>query len=260
MSKNALKIKSNRLIILGVILFLLFTLARVPADWGAWLITRQPGLALSGVSGSLWKGQASLASLTIENQTITLGKLQWDLQFLSLLTLSPCVKVIASGQAQTFNGTVCSARGGVIIKDADASLPVSLVQAKIPVPVRGDLSIHFSELRLRGNILLKLAGNLNWSNAQASNQVQWIPLGSIAAEFTDNGKNGVRAKIFDLESEIDLALNIELRAPSGGSATGQIDVPQPLIDRYKLADVLAFVGPQAGQENGKTRYQIQQEF
>lgn len=260
MSKNASKIKNNRVIILGVILFLLFTLARVPADWGAWLITRQPGLALSGISGSLWKGQASMASLTIENQTITLGKLQWDLQLLSLITLSPCVKVIASGQAQTFNGTVCSARGGVIIKDADISLPVALAQAKIPVPVRGDLSVHFSELRLRGNILLKLEGNLNWSNAQASNQVQWIPLGSIAAEFTDNGKNGVRAKIFDLESDVDLALDLELRAPSGGSAKGQLDVPQTMIDRYRLADFLAFVGPQTTQEDGKTRYQIQQEF
>lgn len=258
MSKSAKK--NNGLILFGVILFLIFALTRVPAEWGAWLMTRQPGLAMSGVSGSMWKGQASLASLTLEGQTITLGKVQWDLQLLSLITLSPCVQVSASGQVQTFNGVVCTTRGGVIVKDADASFPVSLVQAKIPVPVRGDLSVHLTEMRLRGNILLKLAGNLNWSNAQASNQVQWIPIGSIAAEFTDNGKNGVRAKVFDLESEMDLAIDLELRAPNGGSAKGQLDVPQTIIDRYRLADFLAFVGPQAGQENGKTRYNIQQEF
>lgn len=261
MSQSISTIKKSRWIIFGVSLFIIFSLSRVPAEWGAWLLTRQPGLAMSGISGSLWKGQANVASLTIEGKTYTLGKLQWDLQLMSLLKLSPCVNLTVTGQAQSFNGTVCRLRSGAIaLKDADAVLPANLVQSKIPIQISGNFSAHFSELQLDGNVLLKLDGNLNWTNAQASNDVQWIPLGSFAAEFSDNGKNGIKAKLFDLDSEIDLALDLELRAPNGGAANGTLDMPQTIIDRYRLADFLAFLGPQTSQENGKSRYQIQQEF
>jgi general secretion pathway protein N len=259
MSQSTIKI--GRWIFLGVSLFFIFTITRVPAEWGAWLLTRQPGLALSGITGSMWKGQANVASLSIEGQQITLGKLTWDLQLLSLLKLSPCVKLVVSGQAQSFNGTVCSSLTGLIsIKDADINLPAKLVQSRIPIPIEGQFSIHLNQLRLKGNVLFDLAGNLNWSNAQANNDIQWIPLGSFAAKFTDNDRNGIKAKIFDLDSEIDLAVDLELLAPAGGSAQGKVALPQQFIDRYRLADFLAFVGPQSGEENGKVVYQVQQEF
>jgi general secretion pathway protein N len=261
MSQPSSTFKKGRWISFGVLLFIVFALMRVPADWGAWLLTRQPGLAMSGISGSLWKGQANVASLTLEGRTYTLGRLKWDLQLLSLLKLSPCIKLNVNGQAQSFNGTVCAKGGNAIsLKDADVTLPASLVQSKIPVPISGNFSAHFAELQLSGNVLQKLEGNLNWTNAQASNDLQWIPLGSFAAEFTDNGKNGIKAKLFDLESDIDLTVDLELRAPNGGSANGTLDMPQTMIDRYRLADFLAFLGPQSSQANGKSRYQIQQEF
>lgn len=261
MSQTHSALKPGRWISLGLILFLIFVVSRVPADWGAWLLTRQSGLALSGVNGTLWKGQASLASLQVEGQNFTLGKLNWDLQLLSLLKLSPCVKLTVSGQAQSFNGIVCSSLNGVLtLKDADVNLPAKLVQSRIPIPINGQFSAHLTQLKLQGNILLDLAGNLSWTNAQANNQVQWIPLGSFAAEFTDNEKNGIKAKVFDLDSQVDLNLDLELRAPSGGSAQGTLHIPQNFIEQYRLADFLAFVGPQSGQENGKAIYKIQQEF
>jgi general secretion pathway protein N len=261
MSQSSSTIKKGRWISFGVLLFIIFSLSRVPAEWGAWLMTRQSGLAMSGISGSLWKGQANVASLTAEGQTYTLGKLQWDLQLMSLLKLKPCATIIVSGQAQSLNGIACVGTGGSIaLRDADMSLPASLLQSKIPIPINGNFSVHISELELKGNVLLKLDGNLSWTNAQANNDVQWISLGSFAAEFSDNKKNGIKAKLFDLESDIDLILDLELRAPNGGAANGTLDMPQTMIDRYKLADFLAFLGPQSSVENGKSRYQIQQEF
>jgi general secretion pathway protein N len=254
-------VKIARWIILGLVIFLFFVMSRIPAEWGAWLMTRQPGLALSGIKGTLWKGQANLASLTLEGKSITLGKLQWDLQMSSLLKLNPCVKLSITGQAQSFNGFVCSSLGGVIrVQDADVNLPASLVQSRIPFPATGQISAHITTLELRGNVLLDLAGNLSWSNAQVQNLVAWIPLGSFAAEFTDNDNNGIKAKIFDLESDLDVEVNLELRAPAGGTASGQLKIPQTFIDQYRIADFLAFIGPQAGQENGKALYQLQQEF
>ncbi len=261
MPQSSIKIKKSRWILFGVLLFISFALTRVPAEWAAWMFTRQPGLAMSGISGSLWKGQANVVSLTIEDRTYTLGKLQWDLQLKSLLKLQPCAKLLVSGQAQSFNGTACAGtQGRIILRDADVSLPASLLQSKIPIPINGNFSVHFSELELKGNVLLNLSGNLSWTNAQASNDVQWIPLGSFAAEFTDNGKNGINAKLFDLDSEIDLTMDLELRAPNGGTANGTLDMPQTMIETYRLADFLAFLGQQSHQENGKSRYQIHQEF
>ena len=48
---------------LGVILFLVFVISNIPAIWGAYLLTRGTGVALSGVTGTLWNGRASLASV-----------------------------------------------------------------------------------------------------------------------------------------------------------------------------------------------------
>ena len=48
---------------LGLVLFLVFVTSSIPAIWGAYVLTRGTGIALSGVTGSLWQGRASLASV-----------------------------------------------------------------------------------------------------------------------------------------------------------------------------------------------------
>lgn len=223
---------------LGVLFFLLFVLSNIPATWGAWVLTRGTGLAMSGVTGSVWNGKASLASLQLNNQEHSLGQLSWKLNPLSLLTR--CADVNTKLPMQQFNGEVCAnSNGEVQVHNADLSVPSSLLQAKIPVPIQGQFSAHLDELQLRGNTLLKLKGNFTWNSARINTGANWLDIGSYAAEMTDNGNNGISAKFFQLAGPLDVNLQIELTAPSGGRISGELAAPQAFFESANAQDVLA---------------------
>ena len=77
-------------IALGILIWLVFVISQIPAVWGAWLMTRgNDQLALSGVSGSVWNGRASLASVKVQQKDYSLGELRWELHPLSLVFLNP---------------------------------------------------------------------------------------------------------------------------------------------------------------------------
>lgn len=243
---------------LGVALFLVFVISNIPAIWGAYLLTRGTGLALSGVTGTVWNGSASLASLRQPAQEYSLGQLSWSLSPLSLLTFSPCAQITTKLPMQQFDGEVCSGSGGAVkVRNADVSLPVALLQAKLPVPVQGQFSSHIDELELRGNVLLKLKGKLTWNGARVNTGANWLDLGSYAAELSDNGNNGISAKLFHLAGPVDVDLQVELAAPSGGKVTGEFAAPKAFFESANAIDMLSmFAQEERVDEQGKTHYRV----
>lgn len=243
---------------LGVILFLVFVISNIPAIWGAYLLTRGTGVALSGVTGTLWNGRASLASVRTAEQEYSLGQLGWSLSPLSLLTLSPCAQVSTKLPMQEFDGKVCSGSGGALhMQNADISVPVALLQAKLPMPIQGQFFAHIDELELRGNILHKLKGKLTWNDARVNTGSNWLDIGNFAAEMNDNGNNGVSAKLFQLSGPVDVNLQIELAAPSGGKVTGELAAPKSFFESANAIDMLAmFSQEDRVDEEGKTHYRV----
>lgn len=243
---------------LGIVLFLLFVISNIPAIWGAYMLTRGTGVALSGVTGSIWNGRASLASVRTAEQEYSLGQLSWSLRPLSLLTLSPCAQVTTRLPLQQFEGEICSGLGGAMkVHKADVSLPVALVQGKIPVPLQGQLSVHIDELSLRENTLLKLKGNLTWNGARVNTGTNWLDIGSFAAEMNDNGNNGVSTKLFQLTGPVEVALQIEMTAPSGGKVSGELAAPKSFFESAHAIDMLAmFAQEDRVDEQGKTHYRV----
>jgi len=241
---------------LGVLFFLIFVLSNIPATWGAWVLTRGTGLAMSGVTGSVWNGKASLASLQLGGQEQSLGQLSWKLSPFSLITR--CADVTTKLSIQQFDGEVCaSANDEVQVHDANFSVPSSLLQAKIPVPIQGQISGHVDELQLRGNTLLKLKGNVTWNNARINTGSNWLDIGSFAAELTDNGSNGISARFFNLSGPVDVNLQIELAAPSGGRVSGELAAPQAFFDSANARDVLSMFAQQDRvDEQGKSHYRV----
>lgn len=243
---------------LGIVLFLVFVISNIPAIWGAYLLTRGTGVALTGVTGTLWNGRASLASVRMTDQEYSLGQLGWSLSPLSLLTFSPCAQVTTQLPMQQFDGEICSGSGGVVkVRNADVSLPVALLQAKLPIPIQGQFSTHIDELELRGNVLLKLKGNLTWNGARVNTGTNWLDIGSYGAELSDNGSNGISAKLFQLAGPVDVNLQIELAAPSGGKVTGELAAPKAFFEMANAIDMLAmFSQEDRVDEEGKTHYRV----
>lgn len=243
---------------LGVALFLVFVISSIPALWGAYLLTRGTGVALSGVTGSLWNGRASLASVRTAEQEYSLGQLSWRLSPLSLLTLSPCAQVTTKLPMQEFEGKICSGSGGALnVRNADVSVPVALLQGRLPVPIQGQLFGHIEELELSGNVLRKLKGKLTWNEARVNTGSNWLDIGNFAAEMNDNGKNGISAKLFQLSGPVDVNLQIELAAPSGGKVTGELAAPKSFFESANAIDMLSmFSQEDRVDEEGKTHYRV----
>jgi general secretion pathway protein N len=244
-------------IITGVVLFFVFTLSQIPAQWGAYLLTRGTGLALSGITGSVWNGRASLASVKLEGRDYSLGQLSWNLNLLSLISFNPCAKLTTKLDAQAFDGDVCKMGAGVKLQNANVSLPAVMLQSQIPIPIGGQFSAHFDELQLQGNVLMKLKGNFSWTSAQVNNGANWMDIGSYAAELNDNGHNGVKAKVFQLAGPVDVDLMVELTAPSGGQVQGSLATPKAFVEASNAAGLLAmFAREDSVDDQGKTHYLV----
>lgn len=245
-------------VIVGLILFAYFLLRQIPATWGGYALTRGSGLALSGVTGSFWSGKAALASVNLEKGPLSLGQLSWQLKPLSLLTLKPCVHLVTRLDRQVFDGDICvGSKGAVAITSAEFSFPAELIQDKLPIPVSGQFMAHLEQLDLRGNVLLKLSGKLTWSDAQVNNGATWMDIGNYGADLTDNGNNGVKAKVFQLSGPIDVDLNVELKAPAGGQIQGELALHKSFVVASRASGLLSMLGQEKETDaDGKTHYQV----
>src|SRR5690606_5232707 len=129
---------------------LVFALAQIPATWGAHLMTQGNTLGLTGVTGTVWQGRASMSSVEIDNIPYSLGELRWRLRPWSLLALKPCANVVAELERQRIEGEVCARiNGSVQARNVSVDAPASLIQAGIPTPIDGQLAASIANLELR---------------------------------------------------------------------------------------------------------------
>ncbi len=207
-------------ILVGILLVLGLVLARLPASWFAYGLTQaMPGLYLSGITGTLWRGEASAGTMVIDGQGLALGKVQWQLSPASLLTLSPCAALQANASNFSFASNVCGGlSGSATLNDTELSMPASLLGFWLPVKLRGELSLLLESATLKQQQLGALAGSLSWRDGAYFNGNQWLPLGSYGARLTDDGNAGVDAAVTDLggpfTANLQLNVNPKLRPNS----------------------------------------------
>lgn len=252
------KMNSKLWIALGVILWLVFVISQIPALWGAWLMTRGGDLALSGVTGSLWKGHASLASIKIEQKDYSLGGLDWQLQPLSLLLLKPCATIQTRIEGQEIDGEVCSGLGGSIqLRNMDLSASAGLFQGVLPLAIDGQIAAHIDELRMDNQTLEKLKGTLSWTAARIHNGNNWMDVGSYGAELTDDAQGGINASIFNLEGPVILQLQAALLAAGGGTVKGTVSMPTGFAQEINAgAWISMFAQEQESDEEGNKRFTV----
>lgn len=249
-------------IIFGLLLWLAFVISQTPAIWAASAMTQGGQLSMSGVTGTLWRGRASLASFRVENQDYSLGELRWRLEPLSLLSLSPCAQLHTQLDRQEIEGRVCAGLGNSLeLQQTTISAPASLLQANLPLTIDGQIFARIEQMRVKGDFLQQLKGNLSWSNARIHNGKTWMNLGSHAANMQDDSQGGIQLEAFHLDGPLQLDMDILLAAGGGGSVRGHLTM-NPEFMREAQADAwIAMVtsGSEADAE-GNTRYQVELEF
>ena len=257
-----LNANKNFWISLGVIVWVYVVVSNFPAVWAAYAFTRGGDLAMSGVTGTVWNGRASLASIKIKGVDHAVGQLTWKLSALSLFTLKPCAQITTQMDNQDFDGYVCyRGKNGISLNKTTANFPAVIVQPMLPLAIDGHLSLTMENLVVENGQFKKIQGKTSWMNARIYNGTNWMSLGNVGADLVDDGKNGLSAHIMDAGGPVRLDLVTNLPYPSGGSVKGSVGLPEAYFRELNAEAWLSmFATRQADDAQGNLVYAVDQNF
>ena len=175
--------------------------ARIAYYWFA-----PPGVALSGIGGTVWSGRAA----QISAQGLFLQEVTWRFRPVALLRGRLALDVEATPASGFIEATVSVGFSETLeLDDLRGSIPLQSLERIAGVPgLRGNASLQFDRLAIRGGVPVAANGVLTVSSLIAPN-VHRGSIGGYRAEFfTQN--TGVMASVEDTDGVLDLAGSLEI--------------------------------------------------
>lgn len=208
MSSN--NILQNFWLWLGLLaLLLVLIVVKIPASVAAFVFTKAvPGLSLAEIHGTFWRGNAGNAVLNVDGDLYSLGRFDWRLKPLSLITMKPCSEVSFRFQTQTGAGDVCAQGERMELSDFSVNMPASLLDLWLPATLAGDVSLMLEKGTVVGQQVQELAGNLSWRNGAYHDGGNWISLGSFGGNLTHDSQGGINLDVIDLGGPVIADLDV----------------------------------------------------
>ena len=145
-------------------------------------------LTLSGLSGTVWSGQAVRAWAMIDGQPLMLGRVQWQLEPWRLGWSSPLTLTSEWGD-QIFTSRIGMGLSGLtVLRDVSVNLDTSALRAMFPLYLGGTLSGSFDRIELEQAGLRQAQGTVYLQNAIWTANSGNIPLGDYRVDVA--GKAG----------------------------------------------------------------------
>lgn len=214
----------KRVILWSVLFFVVFitsAIVHLPANLVVKSLPKMPGLALNGVTGTLWNGAA--AGLNWQGKPM--GSLKWQFNPLKLFTGKADVDVRLSGKPGL------SARGNVgfgfsglyannLLVTTSAQNVQSFIASPIPVTLSGQFDLTVRDYLYKQKPFCEvLAGNLAWSQGNVVSPVGAIDPGVVVAQLSCN--DGQLVIKGDSKSEaIETEFNVSLSPDQQYSLSG----------------------------------------
>lgn len=246
-----LLLKKRYWLSIALLLTVVFVLRTLPATWAIYAIQQAaPGFQVSEVSGSLWSGRAAFSQWLDRGQALPLGRLDWQLQGLSLFSLNPCVDFSTKMPQQSIAGYACYSLfgGAVSLHKVDIGLPISQLSPYINVDLEGRIDAYIKKASLDQNYnLSETSGNVLWQGGSLYTGNEWVFLGDIQAQFYSED-NRLVSQWLSVEGQqgtapvdIDVQLTISnlLAKPPNIQARGVI---KPGPQASGLVPMLRFIG------------------
>ncbi|TGD74021.1 type II secretion system protein N [Mangrovimicrobium sediminis] len=206
-------------LILGLLL-LVALVATAPARLLPLVLPAQQ-VQLEGLSGTLWRGAASRATLLTAAGGLQLGRTEWRLRPLSLLLLSPAVEFSSNWGAQTLAGIVrTSVSGNIDLRDLDARVDAALLSHFVPVRLGGDVSLQFARLRVEGGLPSAAEGRLVWQGGSWNAPQGPRALGSYAMDVTTGDDGTIRGEVITLSGEVEATGSVSFAQRAYGVDVG----------------------------------------
>lgn len=199
----------------------------------AYQMASPPHVAMSGLSGTVWRGSAREFS----TNGIYLRGLEWRIQPLKLFSGKAVYTLTGSPVSGFLNSEVAiSPTGALTLRNLEAAVPLQMFAQAAGVPgLRGNASAQFEKLELVNGRPAAMDGTLEVSGLVLP-LISQSSLGGYRAEFfTQN--NGIVASIEDTDGVVDLAGSLQLNPDKTYSFLGQLvakpSTPESLQQRLQ---------------------------
>ena len=218
--------KKTRMTLLVLVLTLVWIVVLAPATLVIRFLPMNSPLVLQGLSGSLWSGAATQATLAPAGQALLHGRLTWRIRPLSVLQLSPCVELGFDGsgvssrrspeQPATVAGVAClSVAGEVGLRDLSFDLPAGIFLRSADVTLGGDISGQLTNLTWQGGKLQALSGRGLWSDARILSDELNLSLQTLPFTFGRESDNSLTVELDNgdlLAQQTDTPLHVAMRS------------------------------------------------
>lgn len=162
-----------------------------PARWALpWLTRALPGLQLQQVSGTLWDGRAGRVLATDGE---LLGPARWRLSRTALIGRSRLWLDLDGPRLQLRGETRRLPRDQVEWRDVTARVDLALLAnprlhiLPLPLPVRGEASLHADRLLLQGGWPLDGEVGVVWRDAALQTRAGTVSFGRLDAQVAAHG-------------------------------------------------------------------------
>ena len=192
--------------LLGISLLSALVIVSVPARFLSLVLPQQVGL--SGVSGTLWSGQAARSWIQVGDRTLLLGQFKWQIAPWRVLWSTP-VRLQTLWGSQRFEADLgVTVTGRITLRNTLVSVDAELLKAFFPVYLGGEVTAQLAELTLADEVPVSV-------NGQASlRQMVWtatsgnVPLGTY--EVTFSGEEDLTGRVTTKEGALSLLGEVAL--------------------------------------------------
>ncbi len=223
----------KRLIILGLITFIVIMLATFPARVAYhWLAPAE--LKLSGIAGSVWNGSA------IEGMAggAYVRNIVWQFKPVSLLSGNLAFATTSNPVSGSMNTDVAvSPDGTLTLSGLSGNVPLDLVHPAFQQSgIRGDIALQFETLVIRNGVPVAAKGSVTIADLFVQD-LSPSRIGNFRADFqTTDGK--ITGSVEDMTGVLDVTGSISLDQDRSYSFIGQVaptsSTPQSIVNQLRF--------------------------
>lgn len=234
-----------------LLVFFISLVVTTPARWLQNFIPPNSPVTLQSVTGTIWKGEATQLSW----QKNPLGKLDWTLQPLSLLTGKLGANFNLENEGILVNGkALIDRKQQVKLTDTRADIEINklpLDTARMLITAEGRINADVRKLIIINQTIDSADATLVWKTASISAPIA-MPLGEITLEVS--GENGnLTGKLKSNNSPVDASGTLAIA--KNGQLTSNIRLKPNSKTPQDIRELLPALGKQERDGSVKLHYQ-----
>ena len=192
----------RRVSVLAAVLVIALLVIRAPASLLGNALP--PAVNVTGLAGTVWKGEAAYVEIPLQAKPFALGRISWTLNPMGLF-FGDVIRLRSDWGSQTVDVSVSPALNGSFdVNDAQLRIDLGWLRQLLPFYVGGQLKADLASLTFTSDGRPTTAnGRVVWENATWRAVGGDVSLGSYAVDVTTSDA-GIRATIITLKGALEV--------------------------------------------------------